>query len=65
MAQQYEYGFLPEDEEYLGLLSNIFSPVRREVLEAPTTEYVDVIDAPMGTQMPVTTEGVYGDPEFG
>jgi len=65
MAQQYEYGFLPEDEEYLGLLGNIFSPVRREVLEAPTTEYVDVIDAPMGTQMPVTTEGVYGDPEFG
>lgn len=65
MAQQYEYGYLPEDEKYLGLLGNIFSPVRREVLEAPTTEYVDVIDAPMGTQMPVTTEGVYGDPEFG
>jgi len=65
MAQQYEYGFLPEDEKYLGLLGNIFSPVRREVLEAPTTEYVDAIDAPMGTQIPVTTEGVYGDPEFG
>ena len=65
MAQQYEYGFLPEDEAYLGLLGNIFSPVRREVLEAPTTEYVDAIDAPMGTQVPVTTEGVYGDPEFG
>ena len=61
MAQEYEYGFLPQDERYLGLLGNLFSPMRRPIIEAPETTYLDAD----GALYPQYSEGVYGEPEFG
>ena len=61
MAQEYEYGFLPQDERYLGLLGNLFSPMRRPIIEAPETTYLDAD----GVLYPQYSEGVYGEPEFG
>mgnify|MGYP000008769560 FL=1 len=61
MAQEYEYGFLPQDERYLGLLGNLFSPMRRPIIEAPETTYLEAD----GVKYPQYSEGVYGEPEFG
>lgn len=64
----YEYG-LPEEEEggFIGTLSNLVAPARREVIKAPEEKQVPLeelgMDAIPGETMTVKTPGEYGPVE--
>jgi len=63
----YEYGRTREQERgLLGSLANIFTPIRRPVLQPEATTYAPMMDAAAGTYSATGYQPAqYGEPEFG
>ena len=59
----YEYGLTREEETGLGLIRNIYAPLRRKVIQPEVTTYRQKIDAPPGEYDTFYQPAQYEEPE--